>query len=286
MTMHSSSIDSTEWRVSPSPRGHRRFSWAGGALEAAERARTDSVEGRFRCAGHLLMATISGGARHHEFVTDDGFRFEGCDRSGFVSFLPAGSERRLKLRDVSWEWVSIELPVSHGEVFPLRAFSVEKDDFLFGMLVQFHALFKTDGKLDLAYCDTMMAALAQYLRHRSGHARKGRPHQTGGLTSRQLREVLEYVEAHLGCQIRIGSLAGLCGLSDGYFHRAFRASTGKSPLRYINERRVKRAVDILQTSDMNVLSIALDVGFVSASHFARTFKATTGQTPDQFRRSL
>ena len=279
--------DPSPWQVSPAAVHHRRVAWQGGAFETARRERTASVEGVIRSSSHLVMATLKGGARVHEFVTEEGFRYKGQDKAGFVSFLPAGCERRLSLSDVAWEWASIALPpkvaFSTENVGP---FSEANNEFLFGMLKHFRLLFDADGALDVTYCDAMTFALTQYLKHRGSSGKAEAQNVRGGLPPRKLRTVTEYIDANLGGEIRIRELARLVDRSEGHFHRAFRSTTGKTPLQFVNERRVGRAAEILAARPDSILDVALQVGFVSASHFARTFRRVTGVNPDRYRRDF
>ena len=274
---------SSQWRVSPRADDHRRFSWKGGEFETATRRHTPEVEGSIRSDCHLIMVTLGGGARLHEFTTDEGFRFRGEDRRGSASFLPAGCERRLVLRDVSWEWASISLPSDATLELPKKPVSYEMDAFLSGLLAQFRDLHQADGALDPIYCDTMKLALVHYLRNRD-RAGALAPKRSGGLTPRQLRLVADFVDANLGTEIRIADLSLLVGLSDGYFHRAFRKTTGGTPLHYVNSRRVARGAELLMGTNWSVTTIALEVGFLGSSHFARTFRAVRGISPAAYRR--
>jgi AraC family transcriptional regulator len=285
-TMMHQAQDDAAWKVSPGASQHRRFVWSGGVFETAKRPHTDFVEGTIRSSSYLVMATLKGGARRHEFITDEGFRFSGSDRVGCVSYLPADCARNLKLSDVSWEWAAIALPPDERSSLPERPFNAERDDFVLGMLNQFRTLHAADGALDFTYCDTMALALRAYLCIRGEETGKVATIHSGGLTPRQLRDVANYVDAQLADGIRIGDLAVLAGLSEGYFHRAFRRTTGRSPLQYINEKRVERAAELLARTDKSVIEVALGVGFVSASHFARTFRAIVGVAPNLYRRGL
>ncbi|MDK1491453.1 AraC family transcriptional regulator [Sinorhizobium sp. 7-81] len=278
--------DEQVWRVRPDADQRRRFTWRGGAFETGRRGHADSVEGHISSDVHLVMATLKGGAQLHEYVTDEGFRFSGSDRPGYVSYLPANCARRLRLRNVSWEWAAIALPVDGGPRLSEKPFTTRRDDFLFGMLSQFQGLYEKDSALDVTYCDAMTLALRTYLVHRSGVAGRTAPHVSGGLTPRQVRDVTAYIESRLTGHIRITELAAIAGLSEGYFHRAFRQTNGQSPLEYVNRKRVERALALLAQTDKTVIEIALDSGFAGPSHFARTFRSIMGVAPQQYRRSL
>jgi AraC-like DNA-binding protein len=106
----------------------------------------------------------------------------------------------------------------------------------------------------------------------------------GGLAPGALRRVREFVEQHITDKLRVDELAEIARLSLGHFNRAFRQSTGLSPHRYITERRVAAATDLLCNTTRALAEIALDVGFADQSHFSRTYMAVTGETPSACRR--
>jgi AraC family transcriptional regulator len=277
-------------RVSPPAEEHRRFAWDGGAFDTARRSYTASVEGTLRSPSHLVMATLAGGAARHEFVTDCGYRYDGPDKPGTVSFLPANCERRLKLQGVAWQWASIalspELLDEGGENATPGAFSDVKDRFLFGALSEMQRLHALDGGLDLTYCDAMSVALAHYIKRRYvGRAEPGE-RVPARLSPWRLRRIADYVDAHLEGGIRINALATLVGLSEGHLHRTFRATTGETPLQFVNRKRVQRAMELLAGEPVTVVELALRLGFQSPSHLARIFRGVTGVTPSQYRQGL
>jgi len=105
------------------------------------------------------------------------------------------------------------------------------------------------------------------------------------LPAPRLKRVLEYVDAHLGENITLADLAQNSNLSLYYFATLFKKSTGLSPHRYILHRRVSRAQQLLQTTDLSVLDVSLDLGFQHQNNFARAFRRVTGMTPTGFRHS-
>lgn len=104
-----------------------------------------------------------------------------------------------------------------------------------------------------------------------------------GLPRWRLKRVLDFVEAHLGDDIRLKDLAGAAALSPHHFSELFRQSTGVSPYRYVLERRVEHAKALLRDSMLGVLDIALAVGFSDQSHFSKIFRRATGVTPSAYR---
>lgn len=100
-----------------------------------------------------------------------------------------------------------------------------------------------------------------------------------------IQETVEYIETHLGEEIKIETLAEIACLSPFYFHRLFHRLVGKSTLEYIKLRRLAKAKDALQKKDDRILDIALEYGFLSHEHFTRAFKAAFGLTPSEYRKN-
>jgi len=103
------------------------------------------------------------------------------------------------------------------------------------------------------------------------------------LGSRTLGLLDDYVRAHLDAQIRISDLAALAGMSRFHFARVFRASVGRTPHRYVLERRLDRARELVRSSGAPLRDIAAMTGFADQSHLTRTFKRTFGTTPAALR---
>lgn len=106
-----------------------------------------------------------------------------------------------------------------------------------------------------------------------------------GLPSARLKRVLEYIETHLGENISLAELARNSNLSVYYFSTQFRKSTGLSPHRFILQRRVQRARELLRKTSLTVLDVSLDLGFQHQNNFTRAFRRVTGMTPTRFRLS-
>src|SRR5436189_961892 len=82
----------------------------------------------------------------------------------------------------------------------------------------------------------------------------------------------------------VPALARVAHISPGYFSRQFRATFGETPHRYLQRRRVERAMEMLRETDRPVTEISFDVGFNSLGTFSRTFRAIVGESPSAYRR--
>jgi AraC family transcriptional regulator len=111
-----------------------------------------------------------------------------------------------------------------------------------------------------------------------------RSHQRGGLSPAALRRVQVFVEANLARPIHIPDLAARAGLSVHHFGRAFRTSTGVTPRRFIEQRRIARARTLIDDTDQPLADVAAASGFATQSHLTTAFRRATGFTPAAYRR--
>jgi AraC-like DNA-binding protein len=81
----------------------------------------------------------------------------------------------------------------------------------------------------------------------------------------------------------IPALARVAHVSPAHFSRQFRATFGESPHRYLQRRRVERAMELLRETGRPITEICFDVGFSSLGTFSRTFKAVVGEPPSTYR---
>ena len=81
----------------------------------------------------------------------------------------------------------------------------------------------------------------------------------------------------------IPALASIACVSEAHFIRTFRDTFGETPHRYLQRRRVERAMFLLWHTDRSVTEICFDVGFASLGTFSRTFSAILGETPSAYR---
>lgn len=81
----------------------------------------------------------------------------------------------------------------------------------------------------------------------------------------------------------IAALANIALVSQAHFIRRFRETFGETPHRYLQRRRIERAMALLRTTDRSVTRICFDVGFASLGTFSRTFRDVVGQSPSAYR---
>ncbi|WP_199788110.1 AraC family transcriptional regulator [Streptomyces sp. MspMP-M5] len=82
----------------------------------------------------------------------------------------------------------------------------------------------------------------------------------------------------------VTALARIAHVSEAHFSRVFRATFGETPHRYLQRRRVERAMFLLRETDRRVTDISFEVGFNSPGTFSRTFHAIVGRSPREYRK--
>lgn len=106
----------------------------------------------------------------------------------------------------------------------------------------------------------------------------------GGLTGRQFRAVVAHIDDHLAENVRVGDLAALARLSYGYFHKAFKATTGDTPHGFIVRRRLEHAKSLMLNTQDPLSQIAYACGLSDQAHLSRLFRQHVGDTPQSWRR--
>jgi AraC family transcriptional regulator len=92
---------------------------------------------------------------------------------------------------------------------------------------------------------------------------------SAALPAWRLRQVTEYIEAHLDRDLTLAELAAVAGFSLSHFKTLFRQAAGMPVHRFVLERRIERARILLREGRLTRTEIALEVGFAHASHMAR-----------------
>lgn len=108
----------------------------------------------------------------------------------------------------------------------------------------------------------------------------------GGLATWQLRKVLGLIDSDPAQSPSLEQLGSAVRVSSRHFCRAFRQSVGVPPHRYMVQRRIERAKELMRDPSLRLTDIALTTGFGDASTFSRSFRRFTGFAPRAYRKEL
>lgn len=158
-----------------------------------------------------------------------------------------------------------------------------EDNMLRSAMLQVDAILKNPTLDQPGYIETL-AILLGYELGRLNNQKKAGALSQGGLPQRQVRMVMEYLDAHLADKTSVAELAALLDLSRFHFIRAFKKTVGTSPHKFILQRRIDRARELLAHDDLSVLEVADRTGFNGPAQLTRVFRQIVGTTPAAFRR--
>jgi len=210
---------------------------------------------------------------------------------GGVFFLPAGQECHIRLRgllDTTHIYLRSELfeaagrPVATTGLAPLFG---ERDPVLEHLAGAVGTIL-SEAAPSLAVDPIAKALAGRFIDLNFRKPLLEPPRRHYQLTNRQWHRVRDFIETHIDADIRLDTLAALCGVSPDYFLRTFKATTGVSPYQYVLTCRVERAKRLLaEDGAASLAEIAVRCGFSHQEHLSRMFRRFTGVTPGQYRRS-
>jgi AraC-like DNA-binding protein len=101
--------------------------------------------------------------------------------------------------------------------------------------------------------------------------------------NRRLLRARDAMDRDYALPLDVPKLASIACVSKAHFIRTFKSTFGETPHRYLQRRRVERAMYLLRSSDRTVTDVCMEVGFSSLGTFSRTFRDIVGETPSEFR---
>jgi AraC family transcriptional regulator len=233
----------------------------------------------------------------HEFKRTDGETFtDGPRRSNLkdlrnkITFIPhdCSLEGWTQIEgDASITAVYFDAPDDEGQPSDLSQLApvlLFENELVRTSLLKFQAILNDVAPDDSIYAETLGFLLTREL-SRLGRKAPLQPSPIrGGLTRRQVRQVVEYIDGNIQNDIALADLAGLLNLSRFHFVRTFKQSTGLPPHRYLITRRIDRAKELLAERELSIAEISRRTGFRGVTQLARAFRRLVGTTPTGYRR--
>lgn len=103
-------------------------------------------------------------------------------------------------------------------------------------------------------------------------------------SNRRLLRARDAMDGSYAQPLDIAALAAIAHTSEAHFVRTFKATFGETPHRYLQRRRIERAMFLLATTSRDITGICMDVGYTSLATFTRTFREIVGEPPGEYRR--
>jgi AraC-like DNA-binding protein len=97
-----------------------------------------------------------------------------------------------------------------------------------------------------------------------------------------IERTVEYIDLNLVGDLSLEAVSNHIGLSAIHFHNRFKAATGRTLHQYVEEQRIKKAMNLLAATDKTLTEIAYECGFSSQSYFSYAFKKRVKSTPREY----
>lgn len=259
-----------------------------GGLVKFDRRRWTCREAEFQwtAPSHLVVLTERGRTSTTQIYSESRRVYQGADRPGVLSFVPAGVERsgNFQQADLVYSalWLDPALNLPGCSALAERPIRVNESDAVIRSLIGSLATEVGAGHLpDPVYLEHLVSLVSLRLANGACRPQERRRPRLG---AQLINRLTEYIEARLDREVSLTDLAQLARMPVDTFARHFRAETGMAPYAYVLERRIRRAEALLKSSDMPISIMALELGFSSQSHLTSTFRRLTGITPYLYRR--
>jgi AraC family transcriptional regulator len=163
--------------------------------------------------------------------------------------------------------------------------AIDEQDPVLGHLA--HAIadsLDAPGALNALFVEQTSLAIGLHLVRRYGNASERELLIKGALSPAKTALAKEWLTEKANLGVSIAEVANECGLSRGYFIRAFSRATGRTPHQWLIEQRAQRARQLIEATSMTLAEIAAACGFADQSHLSRVFAKVFGHSPGAWRR--
>lgn len=99
-----------------------------------------------------------------------------------------------------------------------------------------------------------------------------------------IRPAIDYISENFYKIINLESMSKICNMSETYFSKVFKKETGILFSQYLNEFRIKKAENFLETTNLTISEISQKTGFINSTYFIKVFKKYKNKTPLQYRK--
>ena len=220
---------------------------------------------------------------------------------------PASESGALALYDLRQSWcadirdpfdnLSVHLPFSSFRDFAAERGSsflelrydvveIRYDAVMMHLMQAIVPVLERPREVSSLYLDSLFLAVRDHIAATYGNFGATNAWNERGLTNRQLRHALEYIEANLNEDIGLAGISKACAASISALTRGFKAALRVSPHRWVLSRRIALAQRLMYDGSRPLSEVAASTGFADQSHLTRVFMRHIGTSPGAWRRSI
>ncbi|WP_298900006.1 AraC family transcriptional regulator [uncultured Psychroserpens sp.] len=100
---------------------------------------------------------------------------------------------------------------------------------------------------------------------------------------RRIQKALDYIESNLSLQLTLSDLANVSCMSTSNFHRVFKKETGRTPFKFTEEIKMKKAYTMLISGSYKIHELTETFGYQDYETFTRAFKKYYALAPDDLK---
>lgn len=100
-----------------------------------------------------------------------------------------------------------------------------------------------------------------------------------------VRKAIIYIDSDLTANLSLSRLASMQNISSGYLSALFKKETGQTVTDFVSRKRVRLAIRLLETTNLQIQTIAQHCGILDVHYFTKVFKKYIGVTPKEYRES-
>ena len=181
----------------------------------------------------------------------------------------------------------LAFPVGHATMTDLIS-PIFNGELSFGLQTQDPVLMELFHRITACYGqkEQNATAIMGYLLLLLDHSKKiGLLTESSLSSTVPIRKAIDYIQSNINKRISLSDMAASVGMNPKYFCSYFKKHTLTTPITYLTMLRICHAKTLLQEKQLSILEVALSCGFDNVSFFIRQFKAATGQTPGQYRKT-
>ena len=217
------------------------------------------------------------GGKQYELKAGDGF------------IIPPGmSVNYIADRQDPWEYIYAIFRGSDAETLVWNAgldarhltFSFSADEEMLELLNQMHTASRENKARGYDVIGSFLLIMSRLIQKQTQKSSEPlRPEN-------YIAKAIAYVEDYYPYGVSVRDMAAYVGIDRTHLYRLFKVNVGTSPQQYLNEYRLKKAVEMMEWQQYSLGAIALSVGFYDLSHFSKAFATCYGIQPGAYREQL